>query len=259
MFFIHPRWPLFHEDNHLLVLYKPAGLIMQRGNAFKHNLLDLAKWWLKERYAKPGRVYVGMVHRLDAPVAGVMVLARTSKAAARLSEQFRSGTIEKVYLAVTQSRPAETQGRLINYLLRKGRFSSIAPPETPGAQKAILSYQQIAAYENRSLLQIVLETGRRHQIRAQLAAIGCPILGDRHYGAEQFLPHGRIALLATRLQFSHPTQGTQMTFDCPCPEGWPWRLTGSDLNHPLWTLETLEQFGLDLPPAHRLFRQVDHR
>lgn len=259
MFFFHPRWPVFYEDNHLLVLYKPAGLIMQRGNAFKPNLVDLAKLWLKDRYAKPGRVYVGMVHRLDAPVAGVLVLARTSKAAGRLSEQFRNGTIEKVYLAVTQNRPAASEQRLVNYLVRKGRFSHIGQPGAPGTQKAVLSYRLLETYKDRSLLQISLETGRRHQIRAQLAAMGCPIHGDRHYGADHSLVHGRIALLASRLQFVHPTRDMPMAFNCPLPEGWPWRLSAPVLDRPLWTIETFAQDGLDLLPAHRLFHYVDHQ
>ena len=127
MFFFHSRWPVFYEDNHLLVLYKPAGLLIQRDYKNKANLVDLAKAWIKERYAKPGRVFIGMVHRLDAPVAGVVVMARTSKAAARLSEQFRQGRVTKTYLAVVQGRPGQQTGRLIHHLVRQGRYSKTVP------------------------------------------------------------------------------------------------------------------------------------
>jgi len=247
--FFHENWPVFYEDNHLLVLYKPAGLIMQRDYKNKANLLDLAKLWIKARYAKPGNVFAGMVHRLDGPVAGVVVVARTSKAASRLSDQFRHGRIEKQYLAVVEGRPPKEEDRLEHFMVRNGRLSSISDQETPGAQRAVLYYRLRADFENRSLLAITLETGRRHQIRLQLSHMGCPIVGDANYGAPAAMAHGRIALLARRLSFDHPTRRTRMQFETPLPQGWPWpgEAQSDDVMRPLWTIEEYEQAGLALP------------
>lgn len=232
----------------MLVLYKPAGLIMQRGPSAKPNLVDLAKAWLKDRYAKPGQVFVGMVHRLDGPVAGVLTLARTSKAAARLSAQFRQGGIEKTYLAVVQGQPGAAAGRLVHHLARQGRYSRPVAADTPGSQSAALTYRLLERRPGQSLLAVRLETGRRHQIRAQLAAIGCPIWGDKAYGAGQSLPYGCIALLARNLTFAHPTRQTPMPFECPTPEGWPWPLPADTVSpQPLWALETYMARGLRLP------------
>lgn len=249
MIFFHPQWPVFYEDNHLLVLYKPAGLIMQRGPDDKPNLVDLAKIWIKTRYAKPGRVFVGMVHRLDAPVAGLLVLARTSKAAARLSAQFREGGIAKTYLAVVQGAPPHTSGRLVHQLVRAGRLSRIAAAGSAGGQTAALAYRLIDRQAGQSLLEVTLETGRRHQIRAQLAALGCPIWGDRSYGAKQLLPDGRIALLAARLMLTHPTRESAMRFETPWPQGWPWPGPTTECERPLWTIEELYRQGLVLPES----------
>ena len=249
MSFFHSRWPVLYEDNHLLVLYKPAGLLIQRDHKNKANLVDLAKAWIKERYAKPGRVFIGMVHRLDAPVAGVVVMARTSKAAARLSEQFRQGRVTKTYLAVVQGRPQQKTGRLVHHLIRQGRYSQTVASGTAGSQRAALSYNLMATREQTSLLSIDLETGRRHQIRAQLAAMGCPIIGDRAYGASQALPHGRIALMAHRLVVAHPTVNTPVVSECPYPMGWPYGPETSQPNAPLWGIEDYEEQGLDLGKA----------
>jgi 23S rRNA pseudouridine1911/1915/1917 synthase len=247
MWFFHPRWPVFHEDNHLLVLYKPAGLLMQRGPVDKPDLIDLAKAWLKARHDRPGQVFAGLVHRLDAPVAGVVVAARTSKAAGRLSGQFRDGTVRKTYLAVVHGRPRQTSERLAHFLARDGRYSRVVDPRTAGAQAAALTCHLIEHRAPRSLLRIDLETGRRHQIRSQLAAIGLPIMGDRAYGSPIALKHGRIALLAQRLEFAHPTLRTTMVFECPLPEGWPWPIEAPAGEPPLWTLEEYQENGLMLP------------
>ncbi len=216
---------------------------MQRGKADKPNLVDLAKLYVKHRYNKPGEVYLGMVHRLDAPVAGVLMLARTSKAAARLSQQFRQGQVEKVYMAITHGCPEKTSGRLVHHLVRKGRFSHVTAPDTPGSRKAALSYELVQTHQDMSLLKINLETGRRHQIRCQLAAIGCPIYGDRHYGADQFLADGRIALFARQLSCIHPTRQTVMTFVSPYPEGWLLKISVEESASPLWTIEDFEKSG----------------
>lgn len=249
--FFHSRWPIFHEDNHLLVLYKPAGLVMQRDYKNKANLLDLARLWIKERKAKPGNVFMGMVHRLDAPVAGVVVLARTSKAAARLSDQFRRGSIEKQYLAVVAGRPPKTEDRLENLMARSGRLSRIASRPAPGVQEAALRYRLLNRLEDRSLLVVTLETGRRHQIRLQLSHLGCPILGDVHYGAASAMAHGRIALLAREIAFDHPTLKTRLRFEAPLPLGWPWPAEEKEEieSRPHWTIEEYVGDGLVMPVA----------
>ncbi len=249
MHFFHERWPVFYEDNHLLVLYKPAGLIMQRDHKNKANLLDLAKSWIKTRYNKPGRAFAGMVQRLDGPVAGVVVMARTSKGASRLSAQIRERTVEKHYLAVVEGCPPQSEDKLVHDLMRRGRLSQVTPKGAPGSQAANLSYRLVDSNETRSLVAIELDSGRRHQIRAQLAAIGCPIIGDVNYGAPHSLAHGRIALLAHQLAFDHPTRGYRMQFEAPRPQGWPWPLTVASTHAPLWSIEDYFKCGLDLPQA----------
>ncbi len=246
MTFFHDHWPIFHEDNHLLVLYKPAGLIMQGGRVGKANLLDMAKLWLKRRYAKPGNVFLGLVHRLDGPVAGVIVLARTSKAASRLSAQFRDGRVQKRYLAVVSGRPPALTARLENWLKRHGRLSRISAAAGPGCQKAVLHYKLLDHRDRQSLLSIDLITGRRHQIRLQLSSIGCPILGDRHYGAAKALAHGRIALLSYSLALEHPVKGNRLQFESPLPRGWPWPHQENTLPTPPWTIEDYVHSGLDI-------------
>jgi 23S rRNA pseudouridine1911/1915/1917 synthase len=254
--FFHPRWPIFYEDNHLLVLYKPAGLIMQRDIKGKISLLDLARHYLKQRYAKPGRVFVGMVHRLDGPVAGVLVLARTSKAAARLSAQIREHRVVKTYLAVVEHHapPLPSVGRLEHGLVRDGRLSRAVTDDIPGSRKAALNYRTLEQGNEKSLLEIDLETGRRHQIRAQLSARQSPILGDRAYGADGRLADGRIALLAYRLTFEHPTRRQTITIESPPPLGWPWESSHPNADRPLWTIEDYLRDGLkiegQLPSFH---------
>ena len=242
MDFYHPLWPVFYEDNHLLVLYKPAGLIMQRGNGRTTNLLDLAKAWIKTKYAKPGNVFAGMVHRLDAPVAGVIVVARTSKAAARLSAQFRENQTRKIYLAVVQGCPPRSEGHVTHRLVRRGRLSAIAAENDVQSKEAKLSYRVVDKRGDESLLEVRLETGRRHQIRLQLATMGCPIAGDVSYGAGRALADGRIALLARSLTLTHPTRNVPMTFECPFPQGWPWEEEAA-AKRPLWTIEEFQEEG----------------
>jgi 23S rRNA pseudouridine1911/1915/1917 synthase len=249
--FFHDRWPIFYEDNHLLVLYKPAGLVMQRDYKNKANLLDLARLWIKEQKAKPGNVFIGMVHRLDAPVAGVVVLARTSKAASRLSDQFRRGTVEKQYMAVVEGRPPKAADRLENFMERVGRFSRIASRPAPGVQAAALRYRVVESLKDKSLLAVTLETGRRHQIRLQLSHLGCPILGDVHYGAASAMANGRIALLARAIAIDHPTRKSRLRFESPFPRGWPWNVEEKEAFEilQLWTIEEYVRHGLVLPVA----------
>ncbi len=214
---------------------------MQRDHTGKPNLSDLAKDWIKIRYAKPGLVFLGLVHRLDAPVAGLLALARTSKGAARLSAQFREGVIRKRYLAVVNGRPPRDSDQLIQHIERRGRLSRIAPAGRD-RQEARLAYRLLEHRAPHSLIQVDLETGRRHQIRLQMAALGCPIVGDRAYGAPRALPDGRIALLAAQLSLLHPTRRDQLRFELPEPLGWPWPAADDPLR-PLWSFEDYLRAG----------------
>ncbi len=226
-FFFHPSWPVFYRDNHLLVLYKPAGLLVQADQTGERDLLGLGKAWLKDVYGKPGRVFLGMVHRLDRPVAGVVLFCRTSKAAGRMSEQFRSGSTEKYYVAVLEGELEAKSGRLVHSILRReGRSSLVVPEGTPGAQQASLGYTVLDSGRGRSLVRIALETGRHHQIRVQFAHIGHPVAGDLRYGAPAPLPQKQIALFAKELVATHPVRGEKMSFQSPLPRSWPWPSTG---------------------------------
>jgi 23S rRNA pseudouridine1911/1915/1917 synthase len=235
--FLHERWPVFHEDNHLLVLYKPAGLLVQGDETGAVNLLDLAKAWIKQRHHKPGRVFLGLVQRLDRPVAWVMLFARTSKAAARLSAQLRTRQTRKVYLAVVEGLLPSDRGKLTNHIERQDRLSGIALRPTSSSREARLSYRVLEAADGRSLVELELETGRKHQIRLQLAHIGCPIVGDVRYGARTALPLRQIALLAREITLEHPTRRDALSVSCPLPIGWPWPAADIPINAPLWNWE----------------------
>jgi 23S rRNA pseudouridine1911/1915/1917 synthase len=232
-FFFHRRWPVIYEDNHLLALYKPAGLLVQGDESGEVCLLDLAKAWSKERHQKPGRVFLGLVHRLDRPVAGALVFARTSKAAARLSHQIRNRQMHKVYLAVVAGRLPSVDGQLTHHIERGERTSRIVSAETPLGREARLGYRVREAAGGRSLVEIELLTGRKHQIRLQLAHIGCPILGDVRYGAPSSLPDRQIALFARQIVLEHPTRREQLSLAAPLPVGWPWPGVETD-DSPLW-------------------------
>ena len=235
--FLHERWPVFHEDNHLLVLYKPAGLLAQGDETGAANLLDLAKAWIKQRHEKPGRVFLGLVQRLDRPVAGVMLFARTSKAAARLSEQLRRRHARKTYLAVVEGRPPEAGGGLTHFIERADRLSRIVAQPTASSREARLTYRVLETAADRSLVAIELHTGRKHQIRVQFAQVGCPILGDARYGARILLPSRQIALLAREVRLEHPTRRETLSFSCPLPVGWPWPAADIPNDAPLWNWE----------------------
>lgn len=233
--FFDSRWPVLYEDNHLLAVYKPSGLLVQGDRTGDVCLLDLGKQWLKERYHKPGKVFLGMVHRLDRPVAGVVLFARTSKAAGRLSQQFRERTVEKQYLAVVHGRVAGESGRLIHHIERRDRVSRAVSSPTAFSQEARLHYTVLGADRETSLLRISLETGRRHQIRIQLAHMGHPILGDLRYGAEAPLPGRQIALLAQVLSLDHPIRGDRLVLTSSTPEGWPWPdVQNAAIRRPPW-------------------------
>jgi 23S rRNA pseudouridine1911/1915/1917 synthase len=232
--FLHERWPVFHEDNHLLVVYKPAGLLVQGDETGAENLLDLAKAWIRQRHRKPGRVFLGLVQRLDRPVAGVMMFARTSKAAARLSDQLRRRQTRKVYLSVVEGRLPSERGVLTNHLERQGRLSRAVPQPSCSSREARLTFRVLATAGGRSLVEIELETGRKHQIRVQLAHLGCPIVGDVRYGSQAPLASGQIALLAREITLEHPTRRELLSFTCPLPIGWPWPEADILANAPVW-------------------------
>jgi 23S rRNA pseudouridine1911/1915/1917 synthase len=202
--------PLF-LDNHLLVVVKPAGLLAQADRTGDPDVLTLAKAFLKERFQKPGAVFLGLVHRLDRPVSGVMMLARTSKAAARLSEQFRARTVGKHYVALVEGRLAG-QGTRVDWLRKRDERVERVAEGTPGAQRAALAWQALGTREGRTLVAVHLETGRAHQIRVQMAALGHPIAGDGRYGARSAWAPGTIALHSAVLRVAHPTHRTPMTF-----------------------------------------------
>jgi 23S rRNA pseudouridine1911/1915/1917 synthase len=212
---------VLYEDNHCLAVVKPARCLTAPDQTGDVTLLDLAKEYLKEKYKKPGNVFVGLVHRLDRPVSGVVVFARTSKAAARLSEQFRQGTIRKTYRAVVEGDVQPESGEFEDWLVKNEETNTTrsVPAETGGARPSRLRFRRVATLPNFSLLEITPETGRSHQIRVQLSVRGHPIYGDRKYGSQHFL-NGVIALHAARLTFEHPTRHEPVTVTAPDPIGW---------------------------------------
>jgi 23S rRNA pseudouridine1911/1915/1917 synthase len=217
------RLNVLFEDNHLLVVNKPAGLPTQGAAEGEPSLCEWAKEYLKEKYNKPGNVYVGVVSRVDSLVTGVVVLARTSKGAARLSDQFRTGEgIEKTYLAIVEKPPPTPTGICEDYVWKDdpAHRMRVVKAGTPGGQLAKLSYETLKKLGQYTLLEVHLETGRKHQIRLQLAERGCAILGDRKYGAKTPFPDG-IALHSRRLTIMHPTKKEKMTFEAPVPASWP--------------------------------------
>ena len=217
-----PRPDVLYEDNHLLVVNKPAGLPTQGVVEGAASVVTLAKTYLKQKYKKPGNVYLGVVSRLDASTSGVLVLARTSKAAARLAAQFREHETEKIYWALVERPPEPPVGELSHWVLKndRQRRMEVVPPRTRGAQHAKLAYQTLRAEKQRALVEVHLHTGRKHQIRLQLATIGCPVLGDRKYGSRAEFPAGGIALHAKRLAIEHPTTKERLEFQAPAPQAW---------------------------------------
>ncbi|MBU2645479.1 RluA family pseudouridine synthase [bacterium] len=211
---IHP----LYLDNHLLVVCKPAGILIQSDITGDLSLLEAARHYLKETFDKPGNVFLGMVHRLDRPVSGVVVFAKTSKAASRLSDQFRKKTVEKKYWALVEGKPPKS-GVLSNRIVREGVNSRITN-ETIG-KEADLSFRRILYSNNTSLIEIVLGTGRHHQIRVQLAHIGFPIIGDFRYGSKVKFPNRALALHARSVTINHPVRGKRMIFVAPLDTIWP--------------------------------------
>lgn len=211
---------ILYEDNHLLAVAKPAELPTMGVAPGKPSLLEAARDYIKEKYQKPGNVYLGIVSRLDAPVTGVVLLARTSKAAARLSEQFREREVDKLYWAVVEG-VAPPSGEYTDWLAHHERHRKVlvVSPNSPGAQQARLSFRKLEKVRRGSLLEVKLETGRKHQIRVQLAEHSMPVLGDRKYGSgEPFSPG--IALHARKLVVDHPVKHEPVEIVCPLPASW---------------------------------------
>ncbi len=209
------------EDNHLLAVIKPAELPTMGVGEDRPSLLSLAKRYIKEKYQKPGNVYLGIVSRLDAPVTGIVLLARTSKAARRLTEQYRERTVTKRYWCLVQNDPHPPSGRWVDWLRKDERHRKmhVARPGAPESQEASLTYQVVEPKRRGILLEIELETGRKHQIRVQLSSRGLPILGDRKYGSRIPFPKG-IALHARQLEFDHPVRAERIRLTAPTPSTW---------------------------------------
>ncbi|HEV2946346.1 MAG TPA: RluA family pseudouridine synthase [Gemmataceae bacterium] len=228
---------ILYEDNHCLAVAKPAGCLSTH-YAGKEETVDRAvKIYLKEKYKKPGNVFLGIVHRLDRVVSGVLLFARTSKAAARLAEQFRQGTVEKVYWAVVEGRMGKSSGELRDWLKKNESTGQVmvVDPEVAGAREASLQYQQQAYADDLSWLEIRPRTGRTHQLRVQLAHQGHPIFGDRKYGSSQ--PFEHIALHARGLTFIHPVRGEPISLTAPLPTGWQRRFASLFQENPKWPRE----------------------
>jgi 23S rRNA pseudouridine1911/1915/1917 synthase len=209
---------ILYEDNHIIAVNKSAGLLSQPTEQEEDSLETRVKAWIKEKYNKPGNVFVGVIHRLDRPVSGIVLFAKTSKALARLNDSIRSHKMQKVYVALVEGTPKEKKRTLTHFLKQGDHCSLVSDARDPEAKQAILHYEVQKESPATTLLQVVLETGRYHQIRCQCAAIGHPIVGDTRYGAKQRLnSRDKIALHHGKLTFPHPVTQTLMTIETPPP------------------------------------------
>lgn len=216
---------ILHEDNHLIVINKRVGDIVQGDKTGDKPLSEVVKEYIKEKYNKPGEVFLGVVHRLDRPTTGIVVFARTSKALSRMNELFSNRETQKTYWAVVKNKPSKNEDILVHYIKRneKNNTSKAHTKEVPDSKKASLEYQIIKELDNYFGLEIQLHTGRHHQIRAQLSAIGSPIKGDLKYGSDRSNPDGGIHLHARKLVFIHPVSKEEITIIAPVPEDTIWK------------------------------------
>ena len=214
-----------YEDNHIIVVNKTASEIVQADKTGDTPLSETVKQYLKEKYQKPGNVFLGVTHRLDRPVSGLVIFAKTSKALTRLNEMFRTSEVKKTYWAVVKNAPQEPEGELVHFLVRneKQNKSYAYDKEVPNSKKAILHYRLIGHSENYYLLEVDLNTGRHQQIRCQLAKMGSPIKGDLKYGSPRSNPDGSICLHARRVRFIHPVSKELIELEAPLPEGNLWK------------------------------------
>jgi len=217
---------LLYEDNHIIIVNKRTSDLVQGDSTGDEPLDDIVRSYIRDKYNKPGDVFLGVVHRLDRPVSGCVVYARTSKALSRLSEMFRTRDVSKVYWAVVSDRPPAEEGTLHGFLKKneKQNKSYVYDTEVKGSKEASLSYRIIARSERYYLLEIDLHTGRHHQIRAQLAAAGCPVRGDLKYGSKRSNEGGGISLHARRVSFVHPVKHLEITVEAPLPDDRIWNL-----------------------------------
>ncbi len=216
---------IIYEDNHIIAVNKPSGMLVQGDKTGDETLGDVVKKYLKEKYQKPGEVYLGVTHRIDRPVSGVLLFARTSKALTRLNELFKSRDMKKTYWAIVQNRPAKEEDTLTHWLKKNEakNMSKAFAKETDGALKCILDYKLISSIDNYHLLEINPHTGRHHQIRVQLAAIGSPIKGDLKYGSKRSNKDGSISLHARKINFEHPVKKEPIEIIAEVPEDVVWR------------------------------------
>lgn len=216
---------ILYEDNHVVIVAKRAGDIVQGDKTGDVPLSDTVKAYIKERYHKPGEVFLGVVHRLDRPVSGLVLFVRTSKALTRLSEMFRTRQVKKTYWAIVANQPPQPEGTLTHWLTRnpKNNTARAYDREVPGSKQAILDYRVIARSDRYWLLEVDLHTGRHHQIRCQLAKMGCPIKGDLKYGAPRSNPDGGISLHARHIRFEHPVSHQEIDITAPVPDDKLWQ------------------------------------
>ena len=216
---------VIYEDNHIIIVNKAPGEIVQGDKTGDKPLCEIVKEWIKEKYNKPGNVFLGVAHRLDRPVAGLVVFAKTSKALTRLNEMFRNGDVHKTYWAITANAPAECEATLTHYIstVEKNNksYASLVPKKD--TKEARLHYKLIASSDRYHLLEVNLLTGRKHQIRVQFSAIGCPIKGDLKYGAKRSNSDGSISLLSRRVQFIHPVSKITVDVTAPVPDDNLWK------------------------------------
>lgn len=213
-----------YEDNHIIIVNKCSGEIVQGDKTGDKPLSDTVKEYIKQKYNKPGNVFLGVVHRLDRPVSGLVVFAKTSKALSRLNDMFRTGDVHKTYWAVVKRRDIAMEGTLTDWLTRNERQnkSYAHEREVPGAKKAVLKYKVRAVADNYMLIEVTLLTGRHHQIRCQLSHMGCPIKGDLKYGAPRSNPDGSISLLSRRVEFVHPVSKENIVAYADIPDDRLW-------------------------------------
>lgn len=223
---------VLYEDNHIIIVNKTTSEIVQGDKTGDKPLSETVKEWLKEKYNKPGNVFCGVTHRLDRPVSGIVVFAKTSKALPRLNKMFQEKDIKKTYWAISKNAPKEPIGTLTDYLVRneKQNKSYAYDTEKPNSKKAILHYKLIAKSDKYNLLEVDLETGRHHQIRCQLAKIGCVIKGDLKYGADRSNPDGGISLHARSISFMHPVSEKLIEVTAPVPEDNLWKALEKQLS-----------------------------